>query len=146
MTTINSIKDARRVTHYHIAEKFGRHNCKLFKEQIAWRIEQAGWIMPQRVFVSEYQTDVYRFMNNLSYPMIRSVWTYELPKATKFELTIHSSEITKEFVLKLVDFVRACTLGKAVSFEWELFAGELTFPSFAWSAKAWEEHRRGLKK
>jgi hypothetical protein len=136
MNTIESLSDAIRIVHFHIAERRGWEDTKKRRNMICWRDEKGGMIGPRRIWITEYAKDVYRVKGGLESDFIKSVWPFDVPNQMHFELTLHASEITREFVNELLPLVAASfdSFNEVPSVS--LYQAAKGFPSYAWTAKA----------
>lgn len=145
MSAINSLSDALRIVHFHIAERRGWADTKKRRNMICWRDEKGGMIGPRRIWITEYAKDVYRIKGGLAGDFIKSVWPFEVPNQVHFELTLHASEISREFVDELMPLVSASFDRFKEVPSVSLYHEAKGFPSYAWTPKAekaYETQRR----
>lgn len=72
----------------------------------------------------------------------KTLWRFEFPnEIERMELTVHDSEITKEFLLRIANLFSFPEDAQS----WDIFGADKSYPSYAWSKKA-EEHSAKRRK
>ena len=120
-----------------LSEQPGVVASTLKRETISWRVSRNGWSTVHWFKVTEYAPELLRLRNDGWPEVPRIIWPFALPERRTFELTFHWTEIRRE--LGEVLFAFCSTLEEpGVMLGWPLFAGEQTYPGYAWTPKARE--------
>lgn len=71
----------------------------------------------------------------------KSFWPFDRPEIPPFEITVHKSEITPEFIKEFSQFVSFLSEGRDEIYTWDVFEGG-SYPNYGWSLKAQELLKR----
>ncbi len=126
-----------------LQELHGFHNVKNFKDEISWIEHRNPWLGFRWAYLSEvsgYSPEFIRFRNDMKQQTPKSFWPFDRPEIPIFEITVHNSEITPEFIKEFSQFVSFLSEDRDEIYTWDVFE-EGSYPNYAWSLKALEMNK-----
>ena len=126
----NPLSEACSAITRGLQQLHGFENVKCTKNHIGWIISQNPWLGFRWTYVSYVSgcpTDFIRLRNDVISTFPKSFWPFPLPEIPKFELTVHHSEITPNFVSEFSSFVSFLADGRDEIYTWDIF-GNASFP------------------